>query len=165
MMPGSAFVEDMAFSARSLSGTSRGTLAVPTSLIGQAVINSSPTTIEHLANSGQFMPPLAGNDDVLSGTLSRNVNRKTDPPQPIDTRSEFSRQDTRAMLLITWLPREKRKGVPTLRMYDLDNRLLSESPGKKKISVSPQKLSYTGWEVPLENLPSGIYRLDVALNT
>jgi len=165
MIPGSAFVEDMAFSARSLSGTSRGTLAVPTSLIGQAVINSSPTTIEYLANSGQFMPPLAGNDDVLSGTLSRNVNRKTDPPQPIDTRSEFSRQDTRAMLLITWLPREKRKGVPTLRMYDLDNRLLSESPGKKKISVSPQKLSYTGWEVPLENLPSGIYRLDVALNT
>ena len=69
------------------------------------------------------------------------------------------------MLLITWLPREKRKGVPTLRMYDLDNRLLSESPGKKKISVSPQKLSYTGWEVPLENVPSGIYRLDVALNT
>jgi len=165
LIPGSAFVEDMAFSARSLSGTSRGTLAVPTNPISQAITSSSPTTIENLASSGQFMPPLAGNDDVLSGTLSRNVNRKTDPPQPIDTRSEFSRQDTRAMLLITWLPREKRKGIPTLRLYDLDNRLLSESPGKKKISVSPQKLSYTGWEVPLENLPSGIYRLDVALNT
>jgi hypothetical protein len=165
MIPGSAFVEDLAFSARSLAGTSRGTLAVPISLVSQAITNSSPTTIENLANTGQFMPPLAGNDDVLSGTLSRKVNRKTDPPQPIETRSEFSRQDTRAMLLITWLPREKRKGIPTLRLFDLDNRLLSESPGKKKISVSPQRLSYTGWEVPLENLPSGIYRLDVSLST
>jgi hypothetical protein len=164
LIPGSAFVEDMAFSARSLAGASRGTLAVPLKLIGGAT-NSSETTIENLAHTGQFMPPLAGNDNVLSGTLSRNVNRKIDPPQAIDERSEFSRQDTRAMLLITWLPREKRKGIPTLRMYDLDNRLLSESPGKKKISVSPQKLSYTGWEVPLMNLPSGIYRLDVALNT
>lgn len=48
--------------------------------------------------------------------------------------------------------REKRKGIPSLRLYDLDNRLLSESPGKKKISVNPQKLSYSGWEVPLGNL-------------
>ena len=165
LIPGSAFVEDLAFSARSLGGTSRGTLAVPESLIGKASTGSSPTTIENLASSGQFMPALRGNDNVLSGTLSRNLNRKTDPPQTIEERSEFSRQDARAMVLVTWLPREKRKGIPSLRLFDLDNRLLSESPGKKKISVSPQKLSYSGWEVPLGNLPAGIYRLDVTLNT
>ena len=164
LIPGSAFVEDLAFSARSLAGTSRGTLAVPLNLLDQATSGSSGTTIENLASSGQFMPPLIGNENVLSGTLSRNVNRKTDPPQPIEERSEFSRQDARALVLVTWLPREKRKGIPSLRLYDLDNRLLSGSPGKKKISVSPQKLSYSGWEVPLGNLPSGIYRLDVTLN-
>ena len=165
MIPGSAFVEDLAFSARSLAGTTRGTLAIPESLIGKATTGGSPTTIENLASSGQFMPALSGNDNVLSGTLSRSVNRKTDPPQPIEERSEFARRDATAMLLVTWLPREKRKGIPSLRLFDLDNRLLSESPGKKKISVSPQKLSYSGWEVPLGNLPSGIYRLDVTLNT
>jgi hypothetical protein len=165
LVPGSAFAEDLAFSARSLAGTSRGTLAVPIALVGQTSAAGSPTTLETLAKSGQFMSPLAGNENVLSGTLSRNLNRKTDPPQTIEERSEFSRQDTRIMVLVTWLPREKRKGIPSLQMYDLDNRLLSESPGKKKISVSPQKLSYSGWEVPLGNLPSGIYRLDVSLDS
>jgi S1-C subfamily serine protease len=164
LVPGSAFVEDLAFSARSLTGSSRGTLAVPYSLISQATSGGLPTTIENLGRSGQFMPQLNGNENVLSGTLSRNLNRKTDPPQTIEERSEFSRQDARAMVLVTWLPKEKRKGVPSLQLYDLDNRLLSESPGKKKISVSPQKLSYSAWEVPLANLPSGIYRLDVSLN-
>lgn len=162
LIPGAAFVEDLAFSARSLAGTTRGTLAVPLNLIDQA---STPTTIASLASAGQFMPPLIGSDNVLSGTLSRNLNRKTDPPQPIEERSEFSRQDARAMLLVTWLPREKRKGIPNLRLFDLDNGLLSESPGKKKISVSPQKLSYSGWEIPLKNLAAGIYRLDVTLNS
>ena len=162
LIPGAAFVEDLAFAARSLAGTTRGTLAGPLNLIDQA---SAPTTIASLASAGQFMPALIGNDNVLSGTLSRNVNRKTDPPQPIEERSEFSRQDARAMLLVTWLPREKRKGIPNLRLFDLDNHLLSESPGKKKISVSPQKLAYSGWEIPLGNLSPGIYRLDVTLNS
>ncbi|MGH9928681.1 MAG: hypothetical protein ACREA9_05555 [Pyrinomonadaceae bacterium] len=165
LIPGAAFVEDLVFSVRSLGGTSRGTLAVPLSLLNQAISGGSPTTIGHLAESGQFMPPLIGNENVLSGTLSRNLNRKTDPPQTIEERTEFSRQDARAMVLVTWLPREKRKGIPSLKLYDLDNRLLSESPGKKKISVNPQKLSYSAWEVPLGDLAAGIYRLDVSLNT
>lgn len=165
LIPGAAFLEDLAFSARSLAGTSKGTLAVPAGLIGQATSGSLPTTLQNLADSGQFMPPLIGNENVLSGTLSRNLNRKTDPPQTIEERSEFSRQDVRVMVLVTWLPREKRKGIPSLRLFNLDNHLLSENPGKKKISVSPQKLSYSGWELPLGNLPAGIYRLDVALNT
>ncbi len=165
LIPGSAFVEDLVFSVRSLAGTSRGTLAVPIALLSQTNAASSPTTLENLAKSGQFMAPLIGNENVLSGTLSRNLNRKTDPPQTIEERSEFSRQDARAMVLVTWLPKEKRKGIPSLQLYDLDNRLLSESPGKKKISVSPQKLSYSAWEVPLGNLPAGIYRLDVSLNS
>jgi S1-C subfamily serine protease len=165
LIPGSAFVEDMVFSARSLGGSSRGTSVVPIELIGHASSATLTTTIADLAKSGQFMSPLVGNENVLSGTLSRNLNRKTDPPQTIEERSEFSRQDARIMVLVTWLPREKRKGIPSLQLYDLDNRLLSESPGKKKISVSPQKLSYSAWEFPLGNLPAGIYRLDVSLNS
>ncbi len=158
-----AFVEDQVFAARSLTGPSRGTLVVPIGLVNSSTGNS-PTTIDELARSGQFTPPLAGNEDVLSGTLSREVNRKVDPPQPIQERSEFSRQDAKAMLLITWLPKQKRKGMPSLRLYDLDNHLLSESQGKKKISVSAQRLSYSAWEVGLANFKPGVYRIDVALN-
>lgn len=158
-----AFAEDLAFGARSLTGNLRGTLAVPINLIDSPG-SSSQMTIAQLARSGHFTPPLAGNDDVLSGTLSRDLNRKVEPPQAIQERSEFSRQDARAMLLITWLPRQKRKGRPSLRLYDLDNRMLSENVGKKKISVNPQKLSYTVWEMQMADLKPGVYRIDVLLD-
>ena len=163
-IPGSAFFDDQVLFVRNLGGVSRGTLAVPIEFAKESISNSSPTTIESLASSGQFTPPLVGNDDVLSGTLSRNLNRKIDPPQAIDARTDFSRRDTRAIVLITWLPKQKRKGIPALKLYDLDNRLLNQSTGKKKISVNPQKLSYTSWELSLAELAPGTYRLDVLLD-
>jgi len=164
-LTGAAFIEDLAFGARTgvLSGPSRGTLAVPLSLVNDSV--GSPTTINGLASSGQFIPALVTTQSVLSGTLARTLNRKTDPPQPLDEKSEFSRADNSGVLLITWLPREKRKGTPVLRMYDLDNQLISESPNKKKITVTPNKLSYSTWELNFATLPPGIYRLDASLDS
>lgn len=68
------------------------------------------------------------------------------------------------MLLLTWLPTEKRKGYPSLRVYDLDNRLISETLNKKKITVTPNKLSYSLWDLNLAPLQPGIYRVDVLLD-
>ena len=65
--------------------------------------------------------------------------------------------------MITWLPKEKRKGYPSLRLYDLDNNLLNETLNQKKISITPSKLSYSLWEFNLGTLQPGIYRFDVLL--
>ena len=109
------------------------------------------------------MPALVSTQSALNGTLARSLNTKTDPPQPIDEKIEFSRVDNKGVLFLTWLPREKRKGRPSLRLYDLDNRLISEHKNKKQITVSPNKLSYSLWELNLASLPAGIYRFDVLL--
>ncbi len=155
LVPGAIYLED------SPLGMTRGTLVVPINLIDGSA--GSSTTIDGLASSGQFMPPLVSTQSVLHGTLARTVNRKSDPPQPIDARVEFSRADNQGVLLVTWLPTEKRKGRPSLRLYDLDNRLISEEQNKKKITVSPSKLSYSAWDLNLAALPAGIYRFDVLL--
>jgi hypothetical protein len=110
------------------------------------------------------MPPLVSTQSVLSGVLARSVNKKIDPPQPLEERIEFSRANAQGVLLITWLPKEKRKGYPSLRVYDLDNHLISETLNKKKITVTPQKLSYSLWELNLAPLTPGIYRMDVLLD-
>lgn len=164
MVPGAAFLEDLAFGARSnsLGGPSRGALAIPINLVDKS--SGSATTIEALAGSGQFMTPLVSTQSVLSGVLARTLNRKADPPQPIDEKIEFSHADSQGILLLSWLPKEKRKGKPSLRLYDLDNHLISETENKKKITVSPNKLSYSAWEFSLANLPAGIYRFDVAID-
>jgi S1-C subfamily serine protease len=163
LIPGSAFTEDMAFGARanSLFGPSRGALAVPISLVDES--SGAATTIEGLASTGQFIPPLVSSQSALSGVLARTVNRKTDPPQPVEPKSEFSRADNQGVLLLTWLADEKRKGRPSLRLYDLDNHLLNETLNKKKITVTPNKLSYSAWDLTFGSLPAGVYRLDVLL--
>lgn len=70
-----------------------------------------------------------------------------------------------AVLLITWLPKEKRKGQPALRIYDIDNQLVNETVNKKKITVNPNKLSYSLWEMKFATLKPGIYRIDVLLDS
>ena len=164
LLPGAAFLEDAAFAARShtLGVASRGTFAVPIALVNDTA--SGATTIDGLLRDGQFMPPLASTQSVLSGVLARSVNKKTNPPQPIEERLEFSRSNAQGVLLLTWLPTEKRKGYPSLRVYDLDNRLISETLNKKKITVTPNKLSYSLWDLNLAPLQPGIYRVDVLLD-
>ena len=164
LVPGTAFLEDLAFGARSnsLGMTSRGTLAVPITLVNDSTAAS--TTIDGLLKDGQFMPALVSTQSVLSGVLARTVNKKADPPLPIDEKIEFSRANPQGVLFLTWLPKEKRKGYPSLRLYDLDNKMIGEMLNKKKITVDPNKLSYSLWELNLATLPPGFYRIDVLLD-
>jgi hypothetical protein len=160
---GGAFPGDSIYASRNamLGAVSRGGLAIPISLVNESAGTS--TTIAQLAASGQFMATLTTTQDVLSGSLSRGLNRKADPPRVVEEKYEFTRADAQLSVLISWLPEEKHKGIPALRIFDLDNRLIFESAGKKKITVNTNKLSYSAWEINLSTLPPGIYRVDVLL--
>ena len=164
LLPGAPFIGDVVMSYRngSLTSPTRGALAVPIELVVEA--GATPTTIANLAASGQFTPVLAGSQIMLNGTLARDVNRKANPPQTIDEKSEFSRTDSKAVVFLTWMPREKRTGIPTLRIYDLDNRLVSEDVGKKKFNFGANTISYSVWDLELTKLPPGLYRIDVLLD-
>jgi S1-C subfamily serine protease len=164
LISSAAFVGDPGFLARSfftLGETQRGALAVPLTLVDESTPNN--TTIEGLATSGQFTPPLAGNQNVLNGTLARSVNPKGNPPRPMDEKLEFSRRDGKGVAFVTWLPKEKLKGFTSVRLYDLNNRLIYEDRDKKRISLSPEKLAYQAWDLSLGGLTPGIYRIDVLL--
>jgi hypothetical protein len=164
LLPGAAFIADLAFGARtnSLGVASRGTLAVPINLVSDN--SGGSTTIEGLFKAGQFIPALVSSQSVLNGVLARDVNTKADPPRTIEEKIEFSRANPKGVVFITWLPTEKRKGYPSLRVYDLDNKMIGEYLNKKKITVTPNKLSYSLWDLSLAGLQPGIYRVDVLLD-
>jgi hypothetical protein len=161
---GGAFPGDLIYASRnaSLGAVSRGGLAIPINLVNEA--NASPATLEQLRANGQFMTPLI-TQSILSGSLARGLNRKADPPRVIEERYEFSHADQQLVAFVAWLPEEKRKGIPALRLFDLDNHLVFEDAGKKKITVNTNKLSYSAWELTIGTLPPGIYRVDVLLDT
>ena len=164
LLPGAAFNEDAAFieGSNNFGDVSRGAVAIPIELIADTSANA--TTIDGLLKAGQFTPALVSTASVLNGGLARTINKKTDPPQLIDEKIEFSAANPDAVLLITWLPKEKRKGYPSVRIYDIDNQMLSDTVNKKKITVTPNKLSYSLWELNFAKLQPGIYRVDVLLD-
>jgi len=162
---GGAFPGDSVFASRNalLGVVSRGGLAIPLSLVDESV--GGATTVAQLAASGKFMPTLTTTQDVLSGSLSRGLNRKADPPRVIEEKYEFTRADGQIVAFISWLPEEKHKGLPALRVFDLDNHLIFESAARKKITVNANKLSYSAWELNVATLSPGVYRVDVLLDT
>jgi S1-C subfamily serine protease len=163
-LPGAPFAGDVAFFYRNgqLGSTTRGALAVPISMVDEK--SGGPTTIATLATSGQFTPALVENQQILNGTLAREINRKVNPPAPIDEKSEFSRADSKAIVFLTWMPKQKRSAIPILRVFDIDNRMIYENVNKKKVSFRVNTLSYSAWDMELTKLPPGIYRLDVLLD-
>ncbi len=164
-LPGAPFAGDVALFYRNgqLGSPTRGALAVPISMVDET--GARLTTIATLAMNGQFTPVLVENQQILNGTLAREINRKVNPPAPIDEKSEFSRADSKAVVFLTWMPKQKRSAIPTLRLFDMDNRMIYENVSKKKVSFSVNTLSYSAWDMELTKVPTGIYRLDVLLDT
>ncbi len=170
LIPGVSALESAAVGyseLMALVGTpERGGLAVPIALI-PGVSGLKVTPLEELNRTGQFVPPVTARDYVLYGTLAKSVDSKGRIPRAVDAKSVFPPRSTLA-LLVTWEPLTRIKGknrikaTTTFRVYDMDNRIRIESK-PSKIDLKTDEATFSSAEVPLGNLPPGIYRLDVML--
>jgi len=141
----------------------RGGLAVPLEPILQKLKAGETHTLSELWTLGQFIKPLSAQEFVSYGVTSLGVDKKGDMPWPKERREQFSHRDGKASLFVLWDPKEKRKALTALRLYDIDNKLISEAkPLKLDLRKGVQSMS--SWEVPVTNLPMGTYRLDVLLD-
>lgn len=167
LIPGARSTESFRFGYASSVGSElrllTGIKAVLINLVSLPPANATSVSLEELARRGLFVLPLARSQNILYGTMARQWLTKGSYPQPVDEKFEFSRGDGEAAVLLTWSPKEKIKGLLSLGLYDLDNRLLSESK-PKKIDLQPGRGDFSAWKFPISSLSPGIYRLDVALD-
>jgi hypothetical protein len=106
-----------------------------------------------------FMGAVDGRDNILSGGFARDVQRN--PLRPVDQRDQFSPADGRLFVFLTWDPRERLRGTMVYRLFDEQNRQVTESkPGK--VDLKPGNGTFTYWEIPLPPMP-GSYRVDVVV--
>jgi hypothetical protein len=82
---------------------------------------------------------------------------------PRDYRRVFSQQDKKAVVYVNWQTNQKEKFNCTLRFFDADNRPISESKSRE-FSLAPGKFITSTWDIPVENMPPGIYRVDLILD-
>jgi hypothetical protein len=84
-------------------------------------------------------------------------------PMPQDERYEFSRTDKQFAIFLLWTPKEKLSGQANFKIYDLNNRmLLTGKPAK--LNVRANNVGYTGWQIGIESVPAGTYRLDAVVS-
>jgi S1-C subfamily serine protease len=143
-------------------GVIRDGLAVPITLIPSASDHATPASLEELASTGQMLPLVTGQDKILFAELALTVQKDQGTISPMNARQQFSHQDKKIYAYVTWAPTATFKGTTTMAIYDGDNRALGQTK-PLKINLHPGNVTSSMWDIPLETLTSGIYRVDVSL--
>ena len=138
-------------------------LAVPQALLPDFSSVGSPVALADFQVHGQFLPPLVRSDAIEVAAISSGITKDSMSMTPRDYRQVVSRRDNKAVVFVHWNSSDKRKFTCILRLYDADNKLLSESK-PREISLSPGKYVSTSWDLSIANSTPDIYRVDLALN-
>jgi S1-C subfamily serine protease len=164
LAPGTNLLESylLSESGAGSGGILRYGLAVPITLVPAASARPTPVTFDQLAQAGQMIPVVTAGDRVEFGELATTLDKGKGIPGLRNSRQQFSHRDAKIYVYINWDPNTKFKGVATMAIYDVDNHPLSESK-PLKVNLHPGDLTAGIWELNLAVLPSGTYRVDVAL--
>lgn len=139
-------------------------LAAPLSLLPVPSQHMQPTSLAEINAAGEFLPLVQTSNLIGMATFTSYMEK--DPDRPLFVRNYhdvFSRKENKASVYVSWSPREKKKVKVTLRLFDLDNRLISEAKDRE-ISLAPGKFAASAWDVTVSTMPAGLYRTDLLLN-
>lgn len=137
-------------------------LAVPVDLVPRAADRGSPALLADLASSGEFLPLLTAGQHVFQASFGRKVETRGTVPTLIDQGTEFSRRDGQIVLWVMWEPKKRLKTSALLKVYDLDNKLITESK-PLKVDLPPGPFSYTYWGLKVTNFRPVTYRIDLVI--
>jgi hypothetical protein len=140
-------------------------LAVPLRMLPGVEASPRPTALKDLAAKGEFLPAVLQNRSVGFVTLTSYLGKlSSDVPMVRDYRQVFTHRDGKASVYVNWMPVAKAKTTCAIRIYNLDNVMLTGAK-PKEISLSPGRTMITTWEIPVAILSPSIYRVDLLLGS
>jgi hypothetical protein len=170
LIPGASAVNFYGLSMSTLNTGTRSVvrsgLVVPVSLLSGLNAEAAGRPLGVLESNGEFLAPVTAARNVVSGELARSMDKKGGISYPTEGGDVFSKKDPTLHVYVLWEGREKTKWSLTMRIFDLDNRLLNKDTVEKplKFSLNKGEQKSTTWEIGISTLPPGIYRVDVWLN-
>lgn len=123
--------------------------------------NASAASLDDLRARGELLAPVLGEMHVSSGGFAAAINRAISVA-PEDQRSEFSTTEKAFSVFVTWNPRERLKGIVSLKLFNAENRQLAQTP-PKKADIKKQDLILMSWRFDMLRTP-GLYRADVLID-
>jgi len=137
-------------------------LAVPINLISASGTSGGATSFEQMSRTGQMISPLFGQSPANFGTFTLSINKAKGLAFPPSGSLHYSHSDSSVYVYVNWDLQANIKGAPSLSLYDADNHVVPlEIPSKVDFHSRQSQSNY--WQIGLSTLPSGIYRVDVAL--
>ena len=122
--------------------------------------NAAATSVDTLRSRNVLIAAVDGRDNILSAGFAGNVQRNQ--MRPIDQRDQFSINEARLFVFLTWDAKERVRGVMAFRLFDEENRNILESK-PRKVDLKPGTGTFSQWEVAVPKTP-GTYRVDVVVN-
>lgn len=112
-----------------------------------------------------MMTPVNSSKYLLFGMLTQGdkTGSKKGPLGERDLKVRFQRGDLTASALIHFANNENFKSTAILKLYDVDNQPVA-SGKPEKVSVNRGESVERIWQLPLANLPAGVFRVDLQLD-
>ncbi|HXR32564.1 MAG TPA: serine protease [Verrucomicrobiae bacterium] len=158
-----SLLNDAGATDRTTDWTTTG-LAVPHTQLPDLAAAASTTRLAELAKRGEFLLPVVKSKSVQFVTLAGQVAREPSKMlTPRDFKQVFSRRDVKAYVYVNWDNSSKGKLNCVLRLFDADNKLISETE-TRQVTLAPGKYIATSWDLSIANSRTGIFRLDLILD-
>lgn len=139
-------------------------VAVPQTLLPDFAAVSSTTRLAEIANRGEFLSPVVKSKSIQFVSLAGQVTlEQSKVLSPRDFKQVFSRRDNKVYVYVSWDNSAKGKLNCVLRLFDADNKLISETD-PRQITLTPGKYLATSWGLTIGNSRAGIYRIDLVLD-
>ncbi|HLW52001.1 MAG TPA: serine protease [Candidatus Angelobacter sp.] len=139
-------------------------LVVPRTLLPDVAGLTATTSLSELAGRGELLSPVVKSDSFRSASLATIAGKERAAGfMPREYKRVFTRRDTNVTVYVNWQTTSKEKLNCIVRLYNMDNKLIDESK-PREISLGPGKYVETTWNIPVNVIPSGIFRVDLVLN-
>jgi hypothetical protein len=158
-----ALLSDSGTSSSTLDWDTTG-LAVPKSLLPSLPSSAAPASLAVLTSRGELAPLVVKSEAIQYMMVTSAVGRDSgNLPLPRSEKQIFSVRDKQAAAYVNWQSSRKEKVSYSLRLFNVDNKLLASSKARE-ISLSPGRYASTTWNLPVGMLSPGIYRVDLLVN-
>lgn len=135
-------------------------VAIPSSLIPQTLL-AAPRTLKVFLDNGEMTPLVTNSKYVQSGMTTSKENVKKKPAERAPS-VDFKKSAGTAAVIIAFNAMEALKTTAQIKLFDFENHPVAAGE-VEKVSVKKGSAAERNWDIPVSDLPPGIYRVDILI--
>jgi hypothetical protein len=135
--------------------------AVAGNLIPQTLL-AAPRELKVLWDNGDMTVPRTNSKYVASGVMSVGSKESKKKAGEHVAKVDFKKSDASAIVVLSFDKSEAVKTTAQIKLYDFENHPVAAGE-VEKISVKKGSGAEQNWDVPVAQLPAGIYRVDIVV--